>query len=55
MTERNQTSRILDEMHATLRGLDNAGLIDKRHMCELDALARIDQQPLASRTEPQIS
>ena len=31
-------SRILDEMHETARGLQRAGVIDKRTMREFDAL-----------------
>jgi DNA-binding transcriptional regulator YiaG len=33
-----KTSRILAEMHETARGLHRAGAIDKRTMCEFDAL-----------------
>lgn len=39
-TKRN--SRILDEMHETVRGLHGAGLISKRRMGELEALSHLD-------------
>lgn len=42
-------SRILDEMHATARGLHRAGLIDKRRMGEFDALCRLDVPALNAR------
>lgn len=48
MTERKRESRILSEMHATMRGLDRAGLIDKRHMRELDVLIQAEVKPLKS-------
>ena len=35
-------------MHDTLRGLDRAGLSDKRHMRELDALMQSEVKPLKS-------
>ena len=48
MTEAKPKSRILTEMHATLRGLDRAELIDKRHMRELEALIQSEVKPLKS-------
>lgn len=38
MATTSHSSRILDEMHATARGLHRAGLINKRRMAEFDAL-----------------
>jgi len=35
-------SRMLDEMHETVRGLHGAGLISKRRMSEFDALCHLD-------------
>jgi len=48
MAEPRRTSRILSEMHATMRGLDSARWIDRRHMRELDALIRAEVKPLNS-------
>ncbi len=48
MTERKTKSRILTEMHTTLLGLDSEGLIDKRHMRELEALIQSEVKPLKS-------
>jgi putative transcriptional regulator len=47
MTKRK--SRILDEMHATARGLHRAGLIDKRRMGEFEALCKLDVPALNAR------
>lgn len=41
-------SRILEEMHETVHGLHNIGLIDKRRMRELDILCKIAVKPLSS-------
>jgi len=37
-TKRKATSRILEAVHDTARGLDRAGFIDKRRMRQYDAL-----------------
>lgn len=48
MAETKRASRILTEMHATLRGLDGAGLIDRRHMRALEVLIQAEVKPLKS-------
>jgi putative transcriptional regulator len=40
-------SRILDEMHETVRGLHGAGLISKRRMGEFDAMCQLDVPDMA--------
>jgi len=42
MATTKRKSRILDEMHETVRGLHGAGLISKRRMGEFDALCHLD-------------
>ena len=42
MSVTKRKSRILEEMHETARGLHTAELIDKRRMCEFDALCHLD-------------
>lgn len=42
MATKTRSSRILDEMHETARGLHGAGLISKRRMAEFDSLCRLD-------------
>lgn len=46
MPERKRPSRILTEMHATMRGLDKAGLVEMRHMREIEALIQSEVKPL---------
>jgi|GEM_PF-1049398 len=46
MTTTKRRGRILSEMHETARGLHAAGLIDKRRMCELDALCYLDVEEM---------
>jgi putative transcriptional regulator len=47
MTKRK--SRNLDEMHETVRGLRDAGLISKRRMREFDALCHLDVEEMSSQ------
>ncbi len=42
MTTAPRKSRILEEMHQTVRGLHGAGLITKRRLGEFDALCQLD-------------
>ena len=46
MTERKRPSRILTEMHATMCGLNKAGLVEKRHMREIEALIQAEVKPI---------
>lgn len=39
-------SQIIQEMHETARGLDQAGLISKRRMREFDALCHLDVEEM---------
>lgn len=43
---RKPRSRLLDEMHATARGLHEVGLISARRMHEYDALSNLDIAPI---------
>lgn len=47
MTTTKRKSRILDEMHETVRGLHDAGLISKRRMREFDALCNLDVEEMS--------
>jgi len=54
MTRRKQAvtrrkSRIIDEMHETVRGLHEVGLIDKRRMSEFEALCHLDVEEMTPR------
>ena len=42
-------SRIIDEMHETVRGLQGAGLISKRRMGEFEALCNLDVEAMAPK------
>ena len=42
MATKTRSSRILDEMHETARGLHGAGLISKRRMAEFASLCHLD-------------
>ena len=42
-------SRIIDEMHETAKGLQDAGLISKRRMGEFDALCNLHVEEMAPK------
>lgn len=42
MATTKRKSRIIEELHETVRGLHKAGLISKRRMREFDALCHLD-------------
>ncbi len=49
MAAKKRKSRIIDEMHATARGLHGAGLISKRRMGEFEALCNLDVEAMAPK------
>lgn len=49
MVIKKRKSRIVEEMHETARGLHEIGLIDKRRMCEFDALYPLDVEEMPPR------
>ena len=49
MTERKRLSRILAEMHPTMRGLDKVGLVEKRRIHEIEALTRAEVKSINTR------
>jgi len=49
MTAKKRNSRIINEMHETVRGFHNAGLISKRRMGEFEALCNLDVEAMAPK------
>ena len=47
MATKKRKSRILDEVHDTVRGLHQVGLIDKRRMHEFEALCQVTVEPMS--------